>query len=361
MRSILIVITTGVAPTGALTTVMMNYYRKMSRDGLTIDFASYNTGNETVGLSEELKGNGGHYYCLGKRSHVLSYFYRLYKLCKGYDVIHVNGNSATTVIEHLAAKLAGVEKRINHNHTSIPDHKATSDLCYPFFNFLVTDRIACSDLAGNWLYGEGNFLILKNAVDIEKFQFNQVTRTNIRREFGISNDCVVLGHVGKIYKPKNHPYLIRLFAEYRKLNPNTKLFLVGDGIMRHEVEALVEELQVRKDVIFAGLRTDIPDMLQAMDYFVFPSIWEGMPLSVLEALSSGLTCIISDHITKDVMIGPNIHSLQIESAPKVWAEYINNYKLPSRNEACKQNSIAIAEAGFDIKVEAQKMRDIYLK
>ena len=159
MRSVLIVITTAFFPTGGLAGVVMNYYRKIDKSGLQIDFSSTNEAPDV--LVNELAQYGSRYFCLGKRSHVVTYFFRLYKLSKGYDVIHVNGNSATTVIEHLAAKMAGVKKRINHNHTSIPDHKTTSDILSPLFKKLVTDNVACSDLAGNWLYGDGNFVILK--------------------------------------------------------------------------------------------------------------------------------------------------------------------------------------------------------
>lgn len=355
----LIVITTAYLPTGGLAGVVMNYYRRIDKNNLQIDIASTNEAPDV--LVNELAQNGSRYYCLGKRSHVLNYIFHLYKLCKGYDVIHVNGNSATTVIEHLAAKMAGVKKRINHNHTSIPDHKTTSDILYPLFNKLVTDKVACSDLAGNWLYGAGNYLLLRNAVDVEKYKYSQEKRQDVRKRFGIRDGCTVLGHVGKIYKPKNHPYLIRIFAEYRKLNPNSKLLLVGDGVMRQEVETLVDELDLSRFVIFAGLRTDIPEMLQAIDYFVFPSIWEGMPLSVLEALSSGTTCIISDHITKDVMIGSHIHSMAIEKEPMEWAKYISEYQLPIRMDACNESANAITEAGYNIKTEAGKLREIYLK
>ena len=360
MRRILIVITTGIAPTGGLTTVMMNYFRSMDRNGLKIDFASYNTGQETYELSKEMEANGSHYYCLGSRKNVPHYFMRLYKLCKGYDVIHVNGNSATTVIELLAAKWAGVKVRINHNHTSIPDHKKLSDMLHPLFNKLVTTRVACSELAGNWLYGKGNFLVLKNAINVEKYQFSPQIREKIRKEFGIEDGCTVIGHVGKIYKPKNHPYLIRIFAEYQKRNANSKLLLVGDGVMRPEVESLVDELGLRDSVIFAGLRTDVAEMLQAMDCFVFPSIWEGMPLSIIEALASGLTCVISDHISKEIMIGKHIHALQIESMPTVWADFIADYKAPTRAEVSIESVKAITSEGFNIREEAEKLRELYL-
>ena len=357
MKKVLVVITTAYIPTGGLASVMMNYYRNIDRSGLKVDFASTNEAPKV--LTDELEANGSRYIQLPKRKNVFGYFNALRKVCKGYDVVHINGNSATTVIELLAAKMAGVKKRINHNHTSIPDHKTTSDIFYPLFKRLVTERIACSDLAGNWLYGEGNFMLLRNAVDVEKYRFTVEKRTTIRKDFGISDDSIVIGHLGKIYKPKNHLYLVKIFYEYHQLNPNSKLFLVGDGVMRQDIETFVEELGIRDHVIFAGLRTDVPDMLQVMDYFVFPSIWEGMPLSVLEALSSGLTCVISDRITKDVLIGPHVSSLSIEEQPMVWAKYLNSHPLPNRSIACNESAELITEAGYNIKVEAKELLKLY--
>jgi len=358
MKKILIVITTAYIPTGGLAGVMMNYYRKIDKSNLQIDFASTNEAPDA--LVNELTENGSRYLCLGKRSHVITYFFRLFNLCKGYDVIHVNGNSATTAIEHLAAKMAGVKKRINHNHTSIPDHKTTSDILSPLFHRLYTIPVACSDLAGGWLYGKRKFIILHNAVDVAKYHYNKGIREKLRLTFGIKKDCMVMGHLGKIYKPKNHPYLIRTFNEFQKLVPNSVLFLVGDGVMRQEVESLVDLYGLREKVIFAGLRTDVPDMLQVMDCFVFPSIWEGLPLSVFEAMSSGLPCFISDRITKEVMISPYIYALSINDAPTLWAEYVMAH-MPeeARENVCKTNAECITNSGYNIITEAGKLKDLY--
>lgn len=360
MRKILIVITTAYVPTGGLAGVVMNYYRKIDKSDLKIDIASTNEAPDV--LVNELAQTGSRYYCLGNRSHVLTYFCRLYKLCKVYDVIHVNGNSATTVIEHLAARMAGVKVRINHNHTSIPDHKKTSGFLSPLFHHLYTIPVACSDLAGGWLYGKRAFAILHNAVDVAKYHYDEGRRELLRSEFGIKKDCLVMGHLGKIYKPKNHPYLIRVFNEFQKLVPNSKLFLVGDGVMRQEVEKLVDEFGLREKVIFAGLRTDVPDMLQVMDCFVFPSIWEGLPLSVFEAMSSGLPCFISDHITKEIMVSPYTHALSIDETPASWAEYIKaNMPAESREDVCITNAECITNAGYNITTESGNLRDIYLQ
>lgn len=358
MKRILVVICTDSVPFGGLTTVMMNYYRNMDRDGLVIDFAS--TNNAPRVLLDELQSNGNRYYNLGQRKCILTYFFNLYRVCRNYDIIHVNGNSATTVIEHFAAYLAGIKYRINHNHTSIPDHKKLSDFVYPLFKKLVTNRVACSDLAGGWLYRDEKFVVLRNAIDVDKYQYNINKRKAYRLQFNISEDCVVFGHLGKIYKPKNHPYLLKIFAEFHKRVQNSVLFLVGDGEMREEIERQIDLLNIRDNVIFAGLRTDVAEMLQVMDFFVFPSIWEGMPLSLLEAASSGLPCFISDSITKDVQIGPNIQALSIKDEPVVWANYINEH-LPkeSREVICSQNAKLISEAGFNIKTATRVLEKIY--
>lgn len=360
MKKVLIVITTGFRSTGGLTTVMMNYYHAMNKDDLQIDFASFNVLPDDLRI--KLEPCNSLYYFLGTRKNVFKYFYRLYKVCREYDVVHINGNSATTIIEHLAAKMAGVKVRINHNHTSIPDHKTISDIVSPLFHQLYTKPVACSDLAGGWLYGKRKFTILHNAVDVAKYHYEEGRREQLRTEFGINKDCFVLGHLGKIYKPKNHPYLIRIFNEFQRLVPNSVLFLVGDGVMRQEVENLVDELGLREKVIFAGLRTDVPDMLQVMDCFVFPSIWEGLPLSVFEAMSSGLPCFISDHITKEVMVSPYVYSLSIDDKPSLWAEFVKTH-MPEENriDVCRVNADCITKAGYNIVTEACKLRDIYFQ
>ena len=196
----------------------------------------------------------------------------------------------------------------------------------------------------------------------DDFVYDESKRVQLRSGFGIKEDCVVMGHLGKIYKPKNHPYLIRVFNEFQKLVPNSVLFLVGDGVMRQEVESLVDKLELREKVIFAGLRTDVPDMLQVIDCFVFPSIWEGLPLSVFEAMSSGLPCFISDHITKEVMVSPYIHALSIDDTPASWAVYIKAHMpAESRENVCRTNGECITKAGYNIVTEAGQLRDIYLR
>ena len=154
---------------------------------------------------------------------------------------------------------------------------------------------------GDWIFDNKNYQILNNSIDTEIYRFNCESRKRIRQQYEIDNNCICIGHVGKIYQPKNHKFLIDIFKDYHSFVKNSKLLLVGDGIMREDIELYVEELSISDSVIFAGMKPNVNEYLSAFDIFVFPSLWEGMPLSVLEAQASGLPCIISNAIDTDVI------------------------------------------------------------
>lgn len=164
---ILVVITTAFTSTGGLTTVMMNYYRAMNKEGLKIDFASTNVPSQS--LLDEIHVEGSEYYQLPPRKKIVSYFYRLRRLCKNYDLLHVHGNSSTSVLELMAANWAGVKRRIVHNHTSRSQHPWINLLLHPFFLMSYTKAIACSDAAGEWLFGNKQYQILRNAIKVSCF------------------------------------------------------------------------------------------------------------------------------------------------------------------------------------------------
>ena len=355
---ILVVITTAFTSTGGLTTVMMNYYRAMNKEGLKIDFASTNVPSQS--LLDEIHVEGSEYYQLPPRKKIVSYFYRLRRLCKNYDLLHVHGNSSTSVLELMAANWAGVKRRIVHNHTSRSQHPWINLLLHPFFLMSYTKAIACSDAAGEWLFGNKQYQILRNAIKVEPFIFNVDKRKTMRCVFGFKDDEYVVGHIGIFMEAKNHSFLIEVFAKYHALQPKSKLLLIGDGELRHLVEAAIDKNKVNDCVILAGLRSDISDVLQAIDIFLFPSIYEGMPLSVVEAQASGLPCIISDAVTKMVNIGEDVIQLPLSKGADYWAEYLGNVKYElSRQERCERNTELITKAGYNIETEAENLMKIY--
>lgn len=363
MVRILVVITTSFVPYGGLASVMMNFYRAIDKTRFHIDFASTNL-ELNPKLALELKQNGSKYYGLGNRKKfIINYAKSLDRVLKNgkYDVIHVNSNSATATLELLVAYKNGIQKRIVHNHTSICDHKILNNLLKPVFNKLYTDAVACSDKAGKWLFTNNDFRVLNNGINADKFAFNASNRTFVRDKYHIDDSKVVLGHVGKIYKPKNHLYLINVFNQYLKRNNNAILLLVGDGVMRKKVETEVKSLGIECNVIFAGMQTNVEAYLSAMDYFVFPSIWEGMPLSVIEAQAAGLNCFISDTIDSDVIVTKDVTSLPIIEVDEVWSSVIPT-NLPENREArSKENIARIKEAFFDSNACCKVLEKIYLK
>lgn len=360
MKRILIIITTAFIRTGGLTSVMLNYWRAMDKGGFSLDFASTNKIEDL--LYEEISKEGSHYYQLPPRKQVLTYFNTLRKLCKKYDIVHIHANSATAVIELMAAKIAGVKKRIHHNHTSKTQHPIVNKLIHPLFVHSYTDAVACSEAAGEWLFGKNRFIVFPNAIDIDKFEYNTQIRQLIRDEFGIKENEFIIGHIGKFMDAKNHKFLIKIFSTYHIKCQQAKLLLVGDGAWRSKIENWVAESGCADSIILAGLRSDISAIVQAFDVFVFPSLYEGLPLTVLEAQAAGLPCIISTNVTSAVDVGNDVIMKRLSDGVNSWAETIDSFNYAtSRLERCKQNYKLITEAHFNIKYEANKLLELYNK
>lgn len=357
-KRILIVITTAFVPTGGLASVMMNYYRKMSKTGLQINFAS--TNEAPACLVNELNQYESRYFCLGKRSDVKTYFSRLKRLCKGYDIVHINANSATAVIELMAAKMAGVKILIDHNHTTHTDHPYLNIFLKPIFRKLYTVGLACSEDAGSWLFGKGKFSVLTNAIDVRKYKFSTSLREKYRKDWGVSCEAFVIGHVGKINAQKNHFKLLEVFEEYQKTHGDTVLLCVGYGPLQEELEKRAAILGLKDKVIITGERTDVPGFLSAMDVFVFPSRWEGLGMAVIEAQASGLPCLVSDQVPKDVYMSEMIDSVGVSGGAELWCEKIDKLRTYDRDMLSRRNVEEITKNGYNIETEAENLRKIYI-
>lgn len=359
MKKVLVVITTAFVPYGGLTTVMMNYYRVMKKSDLQIDFASKNEiGKE---LTFEIAHHHSHYIQLPRRDkNYFKYFVSLLKLAKGYDIIHIHGNSATTTIELLAAKLAGVSKRIIHIHNSQCTHVHIHRMLMPLFRRLYTDAIACSELAGDWIFGKNNFLVLNNAIDTQKFAYNASVREQLQLELGLSDNELIIGHVGKLIEQKNHRFLIEVFEKVNLRHSNSKLVLVGDGVLRKELEAIIREKCLQNKVILLGMRDDIYMLLQVMDIFVFPSLWEGLPLSLLEAQAAGLPCFASDEITNEVCLTNLVSMYSLKNSSEKWADEILRINISDRRENSINACNVLKDKKYDNQVVGNDLRKIYL-
>lgn len=358
MKKILVVITTAFVKVGGLTSVMMNYYRSIDKTDIQIDFASTNTIEKD--LEEELNKYNSNYYKLPKRSNTVKYLISLAKISKGYQVLHIHGNSATATIELLAGRMAKVPNRIIHIHTSHTDHPAINFLLRPLFHKLYTTPLACSEIAGNWIFNSGNFSVLKNAINVNKYNHDELIREKYRKELNLENN-LVFGHIGKMMNAKNHIFLIDVFKELVKKNDKSKLVLVGDGELRRAIQEKVLKENMNDNVIFLGMRDDIPELLQAMDIFIFPSLWEGLPLSLLEAQSTGLPCFVSSSVSEEVKMSDYTYYLPLSLSAKDWANYIlENIPTISRYAICEEVKENIIKKKYDINIVAKDLRDIYM-
>lgn len=355
MKKILVIICTGFVPWGGLTTVAMNYYRAMNKDGLKIDFASNNSAPNV--LLNELHTNGSEYYQLPERKKIIRYLLVLHRILKNYDVVHIHGNSATMFLELLPSVARKIPKRIVHCHNSRPTAKKLSKILRPAFLKMYTDAIAVSSVAGDWLFGQNNYLVLNNAIQVEEFSFNQDVRKEMRERIGIDDNVKVYGHVGKINSQKNHSFLIDIFFEIKRRNPTAVLLLVGDGDLREEVEAKVNELKIDSSVIFLGMSDEVKKWLNAMDCFIFPSHFEGFPLSLTEAQANGLICFAASTISDSARILKSTKFFDLNMEAEKWAFKICGQQLKRLpfNEVLESFRLA----RLDIKLESNILRTIY--
>lgn len=359
MTKILVIITTELVQYGGLASVMLNYYRSMNRKNFQIDFASTNEIDEE--LKTEFHFCNTKYYNLGKRKNILRYIYNLMNVVRKekYDIVHVNGNSSTMVLELLASKAGGVKRIIAHGHAARSSYPIIHKLLHPVFCCLYTDAIAVSKKTGDWLFKD-EYHILNNAIDTEKYSFNQELRKKIREEYNIQ-DKFVIGNVGKLNQDKNHIFLIQLFCEIKKEKDNAMLLLVGGGALEDELRRKVEDFGISDSVIFTGMLNDTSGVLQAMDVFVFPSKFEGFGMALVEAQAAGLMCVSSDSVPLETKVSKSVYYLSLNENKTNWIEKIINSNSLNRTKISEENCKSIAMAGYDIHCEAEKLRKIYEK
>lgn len=345
---------------GGLETMLMNYYRHVDKSIIQFDFLVHRTKRGT--FDDEIESMGGKIYRLPK----LNPFSKHYKQALGnffdehpeYQIIHVHQDCLSSVILKVAKK-HGIKVRIAHSHSS----SQNKDLKYPiklFYKHLIpiyaTDLFACSNEAGKWMFNGAPFTVLNNAIDAKKYIYDEDKRNQMRTKLGIEPSEVVLGHVGRFSPPKNHDYLIDIFYEFQKTH-HAKLLLVGDGKSREKIAEKVKNLEIEDKVIFTGIRSDVEDLMQAMDVFVFPSIYEGLPLTIIEAQASGLPCLISDKVPIECKKTQLVHQLELSKKPSVWSNTVELLAKNSRYNTYDE----IRLSKFDIEDNAMWLEEYYLK
>jgi len=281
-----------------------------------------------------------------------------------YTIVHSHLNTLS-VFPLYAAYRAKVPVRIAHNHstTSRGEFKRNmmKQALRPFSKTFATHYAACADYPARWLFGSktvdrGNVRLIKNAVDISRFYPDTSARNRIRKEFGLENRFIV-GHVGRFVFPKNHEFIVRVFAEAYRCNKNAALILVGTGELEADVRSLVKELGIEHAVVFTGLRRDVPDFLNAFDVFFLPSRYEGMPVVGIEAQAVGLPCLMSDAVPPDTAITPLVEFFPLTAGIDEWAHKLLSYE----NRSKKAYPDHIRNSGFEIEYAAEELCRWYVQ
>lgn len=345
---------------GGLETMLMNYYRNIDRSMVQFDFLVHR--EHRSAYDDEIETLGGIIHRLptlvpwsGTYKKALNTFFVNHP---EYRIVHVHQDCLSSVILKVAKK-NGVPVRIAHSHSSSQD-KDMKYLIKLFYKRSIpkyaTDLFACGNRAGDWMFGGAPYRIMNNAIDASLYHYDPKTARRIRELFSIPADALVIGHVGRFSWPKNHSFLVEIFREIHRKVPKARLMLVGEGDLRPQIEEKVRTLGLEDNIIFTGIRSDVPDMLQAMDLFLFPSIYEGLPVTMVEAQAAGLPCYISENVPIECKMTGLVRRISLDRSAGEWAEEITS----AVNTRDLNTTKDIQSAGYDIKSNAVWLKDYYL-
>lgn len=337
--------------------VVLNYFKMMPPD-IKFDVVYFSEKEKTV--QSQIEALGGRVYKINQPSakgllkHETSRFFAAHK--NEWEALHIHAPHFAVFIAP-QAKRAGIKKICCHCHTTwyslFPKNEFRNRLLAAPAKHLAGNCFACGTDAGKFWF-KNNFYVLPNAVDCAAFRFDEKRRAKARQSLGLG-DCLVCGNVGRLYPPqKNHPFILKIFAEVKKQHPAAKLLLVG-AEEEPSLLSLAKKLQIEKDVLFLGQRRDVADLLFAMDVFLFPSLREGLPVAAIEAQASGLPVLMASSITREALVAENAKMLSLEAPPREWAEAA----VSSAFEPRKDNYEEMKAAGWDIKDRAARLSEYY--
>lgn len=346
---------------GGLETFVMNMYRNMDRSRVQFDFLCHREGH--FSYDDEIKALGGRIYRVPRCNPFDSRYLNevdAFFAERPYRVVHSHID-CMSALPLAAARRHGAAVRIAHSHSSRQDRDIKYPLklvCKRFIRREATDLFACGVEAGRWMFGTDDFTVVRNAINVDEYAFDEGRRERVRTVLDIAASALVVGHVGRFAPVKNHAFILETFSELLKLRPDAVLLLAGDGELLPDTERRASELGISDSVRFLGVRSDVPDLMQAMDVFVMPSLYEGLPLVLVEAQASGLPCVISDSVPTDCDLeGSDISRLSLSVPATRWAEVLSGI-LVDRDRT--GGADVVKKAGFDARETARWLQSKYL-
>lgn len=352
---------------GGVESVIMNYYRNIDKNKFNFDFLC-NT--EKVAYEQEINNLGGKIYKVTARSISLKKYRKELKDFfenhhKEYSTIWVNVCSLANIDYLKYAKKYGIKYRIIHAHNSKNMDSKIRGILHrinkKFIAKYATDFWTCSEEAGKWFYNKkimlsNKYLLINNAIDIEKFKYNGIIRERKRRILKLENNLVI-GHIGRFHFQKNHNFLIEIFNEIVKQNNSARLLLIGTGTMENQIKTKVKDMNLENKVLFLGEIDNVNEIIQAMDIFLFPSLFEGLALSLIEVQTAGIPILASENaIPKNINMFENCKLLSLQENAKIWADTVLNMNKKNRSQ---ENIEIIKKNGFDIKIETNKIEKYF--
>ena len=345
---------------GGVESVIMNYYRNIDRTKLQFDFL---TNTPDIAFSQEILANGDKIIQIPTKKQNASNYYKTLDIVfknGNYDAFWMNTCGLYNMSIMQMAKKHKVKVRIVHSHNSKNMGNFKDLLVHKLIKLFVdkyaTDFWACSELAGKYFYKNkilksDKYQLIYNAIDLEKFKFNPDTRSEYRKTLNL-DDKFIIGHVGRFHFQKNQKFLINVFYELQKKVSNAVLLLVGQGEDEASLKQQIADLKLEDKVQFLGVRKDVDKLLQCMDLMIFPSLFEGLPVIMLESQASGLPIYASDTISTQTKINKNFKFLSLQLSAQDWANYIyNDLHNLDRDFDAIQN---LKNSGFDIKEQVNE-------
>ena len=352
---------------GGSQALVMEWYRKIDRTKMQFDFVTFP--EERKGSYDEVERMGGRVFVCPRYSgfnhfEFVKWWSDFLEEHPEYRIVHGHIYSCASIYMPVVKKHGRIA--IAHSH-STSNGKGFASVVKAVLQLpirhIANYMFSCSDLAGIWLYGKKavkkpNYRMIPNCVDCRRFAFSEEIREDVRKELGIGEKAFVVGHVGRFHESKNHEFLVRVFVEILKQRPDAMLLLVGDGDLLEPTKTLCGELGITDHVIFTGAQLEPDRYYQAMDLFLFPSVWEGLPVSVVEAQANGLPCLLSDTITKDVWLTDLVTYETLEKDAKHWAGEAVKFAGKTR-EPIGGNELEKLK-GFDSNQVVADLQEFYL-
>lgn len=358
----------GKAHNGGVEAVVMNYYRHIDRTKIQYDFIIDSDSSNTA-LIDEIESLGGRVIMIPPYQKPIEYHSVLYKLFteNNYPLVYSHLNTLS-VFPLFAAWRAGIKIRVAHNHSTAGKGRGEfkrNMMKYtlrPFAKVFPTHFCACSEYAGRWIFGNkamdsGRVKVWPNAIETERFAYNESVRSEVRRKLKLTGKFVI-GHAGRFVHVKNHDFLMEIFSEIRKRREDSVLLLAGDGPLFNMFRDKVKAAGLSECVIFLGSVYDIERYYQAMDVFILPSLYEGLPVVGSEVQVSGLPFLCSDRVTPETKLCNNMKFMSLSQSASEWAQEALRI---SDGHVRKDMSQYARDSGFDIRAQAVKMSEWYCR